>query len=45
VARKPFQQMGIEFTGFPTGDGNDITTCLTFHSLLPIFQTQQIQCG
>jgi len=35
--------MRIKFTGFPTGDGNDVATC-TFHSLLPIFQTQQIQC-
>jgi hypothetical protein len=36
--------MRIKYMGFPTGDGNDVAIC-TFHSLLPIFQTQQIQCG
>jgi len=35
--------MSIEFTGFPTGDGNDVAAC-AFHGLLPVFQTKKIQC-
>ena len=35
--------MAIEFTGFPIGDGNDVGAW-AFQGLLPVFQTQQIQC-
>jgi hypothetical protein len=34
--------MGIEFTGFPTGDGNDVAA-KAFHGLPLVFQTKQIQ--